>query len=413
MKHFQNTFPMRKFKSFLAANWPVLFWPVVASLIFIPTYGKYIVLPSPDSAPFYPRTFAMDAFVNLLAESPSIALDDLMTFLLPPLFRHDFSYWLSVVATALGGYWLMRERDAPRIASAFAGGALAFAGYSFTLISAGHRAYFSMTPYAVATFAFLVHAVRREDLLAYALAAATAAWTFRFGPDIGPQFLVVAALYATWLFAENAAARPLRERTRPFLAGVGCALLSFALVASPSIIRTFTETLSWRQRQIAESSGTALTSSGIGAGANSEKKAEGEAAPEGDEAVKKRERWIFATNWSLPPEETIEFVAPGIFGTWTGDRNCPYWGRLGRSDGWDEAHPDRGGFFNFRQHLVYLGSIPLALALFAVAAHFATRRKGAADGAGGAPAYIADAPFWLAVGIVALLLAFGRHAPFM
>ena len=89
--------------------------------------------------------------------------------------------------------------------------------------------------------------------------------------------------------------------------------------------------------------------------------------PKDDEATKKQEQWIFATNWSLPPEETIEFVAPGIFGTWTGDRNHPYWGRLGRSAGWDVAHPDRGGFFNFRQHLVYLGSIPLALALFAVA----------------------------------------------
>ena len=402
---------MLKIKRLFTNHWQLFFWPLVATLVFLPACGRYTVLPSPDSAPFYPLTYRIDRFVNLLAESPSLSLDDLLELLLPPLFRHDFSYWLSVVATALGGYWLMRERDAPKTASAFAGGALAFAGYSFTLVSAGHRAYFTMMPYVVATFAFVVHAVRREDWLAYALAAATAAWAFRFGPDIGPQFLVVAALYAIWLFARNAAMRPLRERMRCFLAGVGCALLVFALVASPSLVHTLTETLAWRQKQIAESSGTDLTASGGAAAANAAK-AGGEASDKGDEAAKKQEQWIFATNWSLPPEETIEFVAPGIFGTWTGDRNCPYWGRLGRSAGWSEAHPDRGGFFNFRQHLVYLGSIPLALALFAVAAFFALRKKRQAGSDAEEPAYLADAPFWLAVGVVALLLAFGRYAPF-
>ncbi len=410
---------MHKFKTFFANHWQLFFWPLFASLLFIPTCGTYTVLPSPDSAPFYPRTYVMDRLVNLLAESPSVSLDDILELLLPPLFRHDFSYWLSVVATALGGYWFMRERNAPKTASAFAGGAFAFAGYSFTLISAGHRAYFTMTPYVVATFAFLVHAVRREDLLAYALAAATAAWAFRFGPDVGPQFLVVAALYAIWLFASNAASRPIRERTRTFLIGVGCALVSFALVASPSLVHTLTTTLAWRQKQIEDSSGTALTATG-GEAEVAAKKTESEAGSEAadsaakkdDEAVKAQEQWIFATNWSLPPEETIEFIAPGIFGTWSGDREHPYWGRLGRSAAWDEAHPNRGGFFNFRQHLVYLGAIPIALALFAVAAYTVSRRKSATDNGVEKPAYLADAPFWLAVGIVALLLAFGRHAPF-
>ena len=404
---------MHKLKSFFANHWQLLFWPLFASLLFIPTWGKYIVLPSPDSAPIYPRTYLMDHFVNLLAESPSLSLDDVLEFILPPLFRHDFSYWLSVVATALGGYWLMRERDTPKSASAFAGGAFAFAGYSFTLISAGHRAYFSMTPYVVATFAFLVHAVRRQDLLAYVLAAATAAWVFRFGPDVGPQFLVVATLYAIWLFATNSVSKTLRERMRPFLLGVGCALISFVLVASPSIVHTLTETLAWRQNQIEQSSGTALTSTGSEAeGEADAKKGRDEAAQKDDEAVKAQEKWIFATNWSLPPEETIEFVAPSIFGTWTGDRNHPYWGRLGRSAGWNEAHPDRGGFFNFRQHIVYLGAMPLALAIFAAFAYFSTRRKSATDTAEKQPIYLADVPFWLAVGVVALLLAFGRYAPF-
>ena len=80
----------------------------MAVLVFLPACGRYTVLPSPDSAPFYPLTYRIDRFVNLLAESPSLSLDDLLELLLPPLFRHDFSYWLSVVATAFA-YHRKRE----------------------------------------------------------------------------------------------------------------------------------------------------------------------------------------------------------------------------------------------------------------------------------------------------------------
>ncbi len=404
---------MKKIRHFIAENWQLLFWPIIALVVFIPTLGTYNVLPSPDSAPYYGPSHRLDRLFSLLAETPSLSLDDVLELVLPPLARHDFSYWLAVAASALGGYWFMRGRGAPKTAAAFAGGAYAFAGYSFTLISAGHRAYFTMMPYVAFTFAFLVRAVRRGDLLAYALAAASAAWAFRFGPDIGTQFLVVAALYATWLFATNAARWPMRERSRRFLAGCAVAVASFILVAAPSIYVTLTSTLSWRRNQIEESSGTALTAS-----AKTEDKAGTASADTGNEAEKAREKWIFATNWSLPPEETIEFVAPSILGTWTGDREHPYWGRLGRSEGWDPAHPERGGFFNFRQHNVYLGAIPLSLAIFAVAAFAASRRResGAgndvADNGSAPPDYLSDVPFWAAVGLVALLLAFGRYAPF-
>ncbi len=402
---------MQKTKQFLLDNWQLLFWPVFALLVFLPAFGKYTVLPSPDSAPFYTSTYKLERLVAILEEVPSLSIDDILELILPPLFRHDFTYWLATVASALGGYWLMRERSAPKTAAALAGGAYAFAGYSFTLVSAGHRAYFTMMPYAVCTFAFLVHAMRRQDLLAYALAAATAAWTFRWGPDIGPQFLAVAALYALWLLATNAAHRPLRERTRRFLAGCAIAFAVFALVAAPSIYRTATSTLSWRKQQIAESSGTALTASAPAAD-----KTAPDTAKTTDEAAKTREQWIFATNWSLPPEEIIEFVAPAILGTWSGDREHPYWGRLGRSEGWNPSHPGTGGFFNFRQHIVYLGAIPVALALFAIAAFVAARRRRGnttteTDG-GEMPGFLSDAPFWALVGLVALLLAFGRYAPF-
>ena len=391
---------MQQLKKFLTRYGHLLFWPVVATLIFIPAFGKYTVFPSPDSAPVYGVKYASSMFRNLLADSPTIALFDILQIALPPLFFHDFSYWLHTVLIALGFYLFMRERGLPKLPALFGGGALAFAGYSFTLIFAGHRAYFVMGVYVAFTFFFLARAVRRESLLSYLLAACAASWAFRFGPDMAPQFLVVAALYAIWLFAANAAEKPLKQRTKPFVTGCVAALVAFALVAAPSIYQTCTTTLKWRQNQIAQSSGTALTGS---AQDNSE------ATDDGKDETAAREKWIFATNWSLPPEEIVEFVAPAIYGTWTGDRTLPYWGRLGRSEGWDAAHPDRGGFFNFRQHIVYLGAMPVGLMIFAVAFYISCRLR---RGKNNAPVYVTDIPFWFAVGIVALLLAFGRYAPF-
>lgn len=41
------------------------------------------------------------------------------------------------------------------------------------------------------------------------------------------------------------------------------------------------------------------------------------------------QKWEFATNWSFPPEEMIEFIAPCIFGTETFDPQTAYWGTYG------------------------------------------------------------------------------------
>ena len=87
------------------------------------------------------------------------------------------------------------------------------------------------------------------------------------------------------------------------------------------------------------------------------------ASATGTTADTKKSEWEFATNWSLPPEEMLEFVAPCVFGIQTGDSRGPYWGRLGRSLGWEES---RRGLMNLRQHTVYLGVIQLVFGAFAV-----------------------------------------------
>ena len=76
-------------------------------------------------------------------------------------------------------------------------------------------------------------------------------------------------------------------------------------------------------------------------------------------------KWEFVTQWSQPPGESVDFIAPGYMGWRSGEPDGPYWGVCGQSAGWDRTHQ---GFMNFRLESVYVGAIPIVFALFAVVA---------------------------------------------
>ncbi len=108
-----------------------------------------------------------------------------------------------------------------------------------------------------------------------------------------------------------------------------------------------------------------------------------------------QQKWDYVTQWSFPPEESIAFVAPGYTGWRSGEPEGPYWGRMGRSSGWEQT---RQGFQNFKLENMYLGIIPVAFALFAL---FSCRRS----------KHKAEVLFWGGATLVALLLSFGKFFP--
>jgi hypothetical protein len=125
-----------------------------------------------------------------------------------------------------------------------------------------------------------------------------------------------------------------------------------------------------------------------------------------DPAVK----WDFVTQWSFPPDEAMALVAPGYIGWRSSEPNGPYWGRLGRSAGWEQTGQ---GFMNFKLDDWYLGVIPVAFALWACGA--AWRQRRAATGAlAASPAWSerrAETIFWGCATFIALLLAMGKFSP--
>jgi hypothetical protein len=110
----------------------------------------------------------------------------------------------------------------------------------------------------------------------------------------------------------------------------------------------------------------------------------------------------FATQWSTPPEEILEFVAPGYFGWRSGYTKGPYIGRTGQDP---DYQPGSGRLRNLRTETLYMGSIPVFFALLACLLAW-SKEPGELVGSNRSLL-----KFWSVAMLIALLLAFGRFFP--
>jgi hypothetical protein len=110
-----------------------------------------------------------------------------------------------------------------------------------------------------------------------------------------------------------------------------------------------------------------------------------------------QEAWDFATQWSWPPKESIDFIAPGFMGWRTGEPKGPYYGTMGRSAGWEQTGH---GFQNFKLENVYVGAVPVGLALWVIPLAIWARKRNRS-----APEII----FWGVVLLLTFWLACGKY----
>jgi hypothetical protein len=111
-------------------------------------------------------------------------------------------------------------------------------------------------------------------------------------------------------------------------------------------------------------------------------------------------QWNYVTQWSMVPAELPDLIAPGYTGWNTGNPDGPYWGEIGQSPEWKST---RQGFQNFRLDSLYLGVLPVWLAVFGVGVAFRRRKD---DGELSSMIFC-----WAGLAMVALLLSFGKFSP--
>ena len=271
--------------------------------------------------------------------------------------------------------------------------------------------------YGPFAFGLADRCVREGGWIRWALLGAVLAWGSARQPDLWLLFTLLTFAYGVWCIV--------RERRALFgeggcwrarLGGAAVCAAAVLVVGAPQFGRAIFHDLAGREAQIGASS-----SSGAAASDDASAKAKND-----------EERWLFCTSWSLPPEDTLEFVFAEIHGGSNDPRiyqkpgNAPYKGRLGQHGivpaGAGGVHPVTGEHLKpgdefwmpYRQHSLYFGILTVLFALAGVFGWLRMRRPASSGGDGDEPrlADFGDVPFWIAAAILSYLCALGAFTPF-
>ena len=383
-----------KSERFIAFSLFLLLFAVAALYIFQPVLSWGVVTVSPDA----PKVFSGFNLVHYLEALLGGSLDfqpgQLREFFFHPLVWQELQYAVPCLMAAIGLAFYLRTQGVGRTAAYGGGLFFAFCGYSFTLVNAGHRGYFSILAYFLFTFWLMDRCFVKRRWLHFALLGAFAMWAEMQQPDIWMLFFALLVFYGIWRLLRLW----LAERNVSFLWKLCPRFLVTAavmlLVGSSAIRAALTETLAGRKAQI-EASASVPTTDGNDAEQN---------------AAEAHRQWIFTTNWSMPPEDFCEMLVPGIFGDDSGRPPYPYWGRLGRVE--DSQFVKGRTRPNFRQHTLYIGLTAVLFALFGI---FSACRRCRSDqelppGEAPRPNY-ADVPFWALTAVLCAVFAMGRYTP--
>lgn len=299
---------------------------------------------------------------SVLAGQPALLAfnwTNLLLWLLPVRIFQNIIHAADLAIATIGFGLFLRARGI-RLVPALLGALTAFwLGSTFFLTYAGHIGKFGVVMFAGLAIWLIEVAVQRKSWAWGSLAGVVCGGMFLEQADVAAFFAIVLGPYAVYAVARDHG-KNISAWLKPLIPMGVVALL----VASRAL---------WMATSFYAFETT-------------------DKPPESKQQV-----WEYVTQWSWPPEETIEWLAPGYFGWRSGEPSGPYWGRLGRSEGWDTT---RQGFPNFKLETLYIGGIPIALALLGMVIGF--KSKGRAR---------TDTVFWSAALLLTFILGCGKFTP--
>ena len=372
-----------------------VFFAALMAYVFWGTWSPAVAFVQPDQPVTYPADFLLRKWREICGGGAFVP-GDLRFLLGGPYVWQELQYALAMYLAALGMVFYLKGRGLPPLACYGAGAAYGFMGYNFTLFSAGHLGWFVYLMYGPFCFGLIDRCVRKGRWINWILLGGVLAWSSAQQPDLWLLFTVMAFVYglfktAVVLKAETSVARG--RRAGRILLGVAMSAVTLAATGWPQLHKAiFVETAN-RDRQIADS---------IEAGFDNRPKN----AKEGK--AEREKRYVFCTNWSLPPDEILEFAVPDIKGGSSDPRvspKNPYHGRIG-------AQMAPGRWAPYRQHSLYMGVLTLCFALAGVILGLWRRKDGVcADGAQKL-SNRAEIIFWTFAVVFLLFCALGGFTPF-
>lgn len=323
---------------------------VLAGFVFWGTWSLDVAPVMPDCPVTYPKRWIADWFAGFL-RSGKFNPDDVKVFLASPYLWQELQYAFAMWCSGLGLAYFCRGRGLSLPACYGGGLLLAFCGYWASLFSAGHLGWFRWMTYGTFAFGLADRAIRKGKAKNWLLLGACLAWGSMYQPDLWLLFTIFTAVYFIYRTISSSLALPSGTQGRfwrRWTIGGLMALAAMTAIGSASFRNAFVNDLASRDKQIER----------------------GETLGKDVASDPQKARWVFTTNWSMPPEDTLEFIRPGVHG----DTSCPislalagrfrtglapYTGRLGRPLGASEG--------NYRQHSLYVGLVTCLLALLGIA----------------------------------------------
>lgn len=383
------------------ANWWFIgftaFYAITLACVFWGTWSLTKTFIQPDCPVMHPADCFLRKWHDFCSGGTFVP-GDLRFLIGGPYVWQELQYALAAYLAALGVAYYLKGRGVDFLPRYGAAAAYGLMGYNFTLFSAGHLGWFVYLMYGPFCFGLIDRCIRKGKWRNWAILGGIIAWSGAQQPDLWLLFTLMAFAYGVFRLAGKFVSTPSGMRSAAFvrmLAGVAVAGAVTLACGWPQLHKAiFVETAN-REKQMA--------SSGIDVAAAADKGARKLTAAE--KAAEREKRYVFCTNWSLPPDETLEFISADVNGASSDmrvSRKNFYSGRIGMQVAPGEWKP-------YRQHSLYMGIITMIFALVGVLCGLCKRKKEDANGVSGNRAEMA---FWCIAAVVSLLCAFGAFTPF-
>ena len=288
---------------------------------------------------------------------------------LVPYFKYvDANAFLHMFILGLAGYFFIHDYTRNRFASLSGGFFLMLQPHVLSHLLPGHVGHFIMAGWIVPSFLFTRRAVLNGGLFNWALTGTCFGLLLAAGQHDVAAFIGLAlAAYGLCLLVIRVRSKSAVESWLATSGGIALAVILTVLLSYQSIFGNLLKQLAPRAEATADQSGQT-------------------------DKMSANEQWLWATQWSIPPVETIDAAVPGFFGWGSSNPTNPYRGRIGQTEGWMEH---RQGLPNLNDVCQYLGAVMLLGVLLA----FLYRRRDP------------EVWFFAVAGVLALLLSYGKFAP--
>ena len=259
------------------------------SMIFIfwGTWGVDRTFIQPDSTIYTHPNWAGNAIKDWLCGGMWVP-SELLKLIGSHFVWLEFQYAFAGLMAAFGMAYYLKGRGFSPVAYFGGGAAYGLCGYSFSLFSAGHLGWFVWLTYGPFMFGLIDRVIRKGSLINWILLGAVIAWSGARQPDMWLLFMVLAFFYGVWcLFREHGGI--VRTKPLPFISNVLICIGIMLAIGWPQFSHAIFHDLASREQQIKDTSSISASSS---------------------QKEKDNARWEFVTGCSMPPEDTLEFIAP-------------------------------------------------------------------------------------------------------